>query len=119
MERYKFKFGDFTLAPSAAIGDTWEATGLGSSGNANALYYAFNLAGDLKLDRQWTWNAFNLRYRDAFDYTWITPKVTTGLTYVLNAGNSVYGNVGYSWKDTGNGLLGNKINVTFGVKRNF
>jgi hypothetical protein len=116
---YRLKFDHFTLTPSAALGDTWDSTGLGLSGNANAFYYAFYLAGDLKLDSRWTWNAFDLRYRNAFDYNWITPKVTTGLTYAMSSRSSVYSNVGYSWKDTGNGLLGDKFNVTFGVKYNF
>jgi hypothetical protein len=74
---------------------------------------------DLKLNSQWTWNIFDLRYRNAFDFTWITPKVATGLTYEWNPGNSVFGNVGYAWKDTGSGLLGDKINVGFGFRHSF
>ena len=116
---YRFDFDKFTLRPSVAIGDTGGATGLGASSTANAFYYAFYLAGDLKLNSQWTWNVFELRYRNAFDYTWITPKVATGLTYEWSAGNFVYGNVGYAWKDTGSGLLGDKINFSVGFRNSF
>ncbi|MCX5497772.1 hypothetical protein OSH11_23940 [Kaistia dalseonensis] len=116
---YKFKFDKFTLTPSVALGDTWDATGLGDNKDSNALYYAFYLAGDLKLNSQWTWNAFNLRYRDAFDYEWITPKVSTGVTYAIDSYNSVYTNAGYSWKDTGSGMKGDKMNIAFGYKRAF
>ncbi len=116
---YKFNFDSFTLRPSVAIGDTGGSTGLGASGTANAVYYALYLAGDLKLNSQWTWNMFELRYRNAFGYTWITPKVATGLTYEWSSGNFVYGNVGYAWKDAGSGLLGDKINVTLGFRHAF
>jgi hypothetical protein len=116
---YRFEFDKFTLRPSVATGDTWGATGLGASGTANAYYYALYLAGDLKLNSRWTWNMFELRYRNAFAYTWITPKVATGLTYEWSPGNFVYGNVGYAWKDTGSGLLGDKINVTVGLRHAF
>ena len=116
---YRFNFDKFTLRPSVAIGNTGGATGLGASGTANAYYYALYLAGDLELNSQWTWNMFELRYRDAFDYTWITPKVATGLTYEWSAGNFVYGNVGYAWKNTGSGLLGDKINVAVGFRHGF
>ena len=93
---YRFNFDKFTLRPSVAIGNTGGTTGLGASSTANAYYYALYLAGDLKLNSQWTWNMFELRYRDAFDYTWITPRGATGLTYEWSAGNFVYGNVGYA-----------------------
>jgi hypothetical protein len=116
---YKFNFEGFTLRPSVAIGDTGGSTGLGASGTANAAYYALYLAGDLKLNSQWTWNIFELRYRNAFEYTWITPKVATGLTYEWSSGNFVSGYVGYAWKDTGSGLLGDKINVTLAFRHSF
>ena len=62
---------------------------------------------------------FELRYRIAFDYIWITPKAATGLTYALDSNNSVYANVGYAWKDTGKGLLGDRINFSIGAQHNF
>jgi hypothetical protein len=116
---YIFDFDKFKLKPSAAIGDTGGATGLGASSTANAYYYALYLAGDLKLNSQWTWNIFEVRYRNAFEYTWITPKVTTGLTYEWSPGNFVYSNVGYAWKNTGGGLIGDKVNVAVGFRHRF
>lgn len=116
---YRFKLDRFTLTPSAGIGDTWDNTGLGPAGTSSAVYYVFYLAGDVKLDSKWTWNAFNLRWRNAFDQEWATPKVATGITYSIDSWNSLYANVGYSWKDTGAGLLGDKSNIAFGYKRGF
>ncbi len=116
---YKFKFGDFTLTPQAALGDTWDATGLGDNGTANALYYALYLAGDLKLNKEWTWNVFNARWRDAFDYQWQTPKVATGLTYNFSDQAKLNLNVGYSWKNTGSGYYGDKINIGAAMKYAF
>ena len=62
---------------------------------------------------------FELRYRNALDYTFITPKVATGLTYEWGPFRYVYGSIGYAWKDTGNGLLGDKFNVAFGYRHTF
>jgi hypothetical protein len=116
---YKIKMSDsFTLTPSAGIGDVWGDTGV-TKKNPSAVYYAFYLAGDLKLNSNWTWNMFNIRYRDAFQYRWITPKVATGVTYNINKYSALYGTVGYSWKDTGSGLNASALNVGAGVKTNF
>jgi hypothetical protein len=115
---YKIKLGNFTLTPSAGIGDVWGDSGV-TKVSPSAVYYAFYLAGDLKLDTHWTWNVFNARYRDAFNYRWITPKIATGVTYNINAYNAVYGTVGYGWKDTGSGLIPSTINVGAGYKVNF
>ncbi|MBZ9935930.1 hypothetical protein LB518_06475 [Mesorhizobium sp. BR1-1-16] len=116
---YKFKFGDFTLTPQAALGETWDATGLGDDGDSSALYYALYLAGDLKLNKQWSWNVFNLRWRDAFDYQWQTPKVATGLTYAFSDAAKLNVNLGYSWKNTGDGYYGDKINLALAMKYAF
>lgn len=116
---YRFDISTFALKPSVAIGDTSGATGLGKNENASALYYAVYLSGDLKLNSQWTWNVFDLRYRNAFDYTWITPKAATGLTYEWSPGRSVYWSAGYAWKDTGTGLKGDKINLALGLRHSF
>ncbi|SHG64242.1 hypothetical protein SAMN02745157_4592 [Kaistia soli DSM 19436] len=116
---YKFKFGDFSLSPQAALGVTWDATGLGDDGTSTAAYYALYLAGDLKLNKQWTWNIFNARWRDAFDYQWQTPKVSTGLTYAFSDAAKLNLNAGYSWKNTGDGYYGDKINLTAAVKYSF
>ena len=116
---YRFDIGNFALKPSVAIGDTSGSTGLGKAGNANAVYYALYLAGDLKLSSQWTWNMLDLRYRNAFDYTWITPKVATGLTYEWRPGSAVYWSVGYNWRDDGVGVPGKKVNIALGLKHSF
>jgi len=119
---YKIKMADwFTLTPSAGIGGIFGDTGV-TKNNPDAAYYAFYLAGDAKLSSSWTWNVFNVRYRDAFNYRWITPKVSTGLTYSLSKYAALYGTVGFSWKDTGApGNSGNpdKLNVGVGAKVNF
>jgi hypothetical protein len=124
---YKAKLNDwFTLTPSAGISGIFGDTGVDPNNKANpnpsAAYYAFYLAGDLKVNSQWTWNVFNVRYRDAFNFRWVTPKVATGLTYNINKYSALYGTVGYSWKDTG--TAGNpgdpdKLNVGIGAKINF
>jgi hypothetical protein len=120
---YKLKSGAFTLTPSAIVG-----YGFGNAPKINPAvgtdpeaYYAFAVAADVKLDDHWTWNAFNARYRNAFNVTWITPKVSTGVTYKIDGSNAVYLNVGYAWKDKGdgNGLLGDKWNVAVGYKFSF
>jgi hypothetical protein len=121
---YKINMNDaFTLTPSAGIGGVWGDTQIKASPknvNPSAAYYAFYLAGDLKLNSNWTWNVFNLRYRDAFSYTWITPKVATGITYSIDKYSALYGTVGYSWKETsGTPLNTDKLNIGAGVKANF
>jgi hypothetical protein len=121
---YKIKMNDsFTLTPSAGIGGVWGDTQIKASKtnvNPSAVYYALYLAGDLKLNSNWTWNVFNLRYRDAFSYTWITPKVATGITYNINKYSALYGTVGYSWKETtGTPLNPSVLNIGAGVKANF
>ncbi len=114
---YALRAGPFTLTPSAALGTTFEDTGFGPNGDDQAFYYAFYLAGDVDLDSHWTFNAFKLRYRDAFDYEWVTPEIDTGLTYHLDAATSLYGKGSYSWKNTGDGLNGDSITLAFGMKR--
>ena len=122
---YKFKSGPLTLTPSAILGYGFgdqpkinPAKGHGSDPDG---YYAVSLAADLKLDDHWTWNVVNARYRNAFDYTWITPKVSTGVTYKFDAADAIYANVGYAWKDKGDGkdLLSDKWNVAIGYKFSF
>ncbi len=96
------------------------AADLGNSDDG-FLYYAISGAADWKVDSHWTWNIINARYRNAFDRTWNTPKVTTGVTYNIDSTDAVYANVGYAWKDSGNGagLLGDKWNVAVGYKYSF
>ena len=122
---YKIKITDaFTLTPSLGLGYTWHDTGIikDADANANVPYYALYLAGDWKLSKQWTWNVFNFRYRNAFSTTWETPKLATGVTYNIDSANAVYASVGYSWKKTDttsapyNDLAGDKWNIGIGYK---
>ncbi len=123
---YKFKFGDFTLTPGAGIGYGW---GYSKINPANAwaeeAYYFVTLNGDWKINSNWTWNAFSLRYRDAFNVDWNTPKVATGVTYSILPSDAVYANVGYSWKNkfSHDLELGNdyadKYSISVGYKHSF
>lgn len=116
---YRFDFGRFSLTPAATLGVTWNDTGFGPSGDATTAYYAFYLAGDLALSEKLIWTMFDLRYRDAFDYVWVTPEVTTGLTYKMTEADRVYGNASYSWKGTGDGLHGDTYSFALGVEHGF
>ena len=122
---YKIKITDaFTLTPSVGLGYTWHDTGIikDADANANVPYYALYIAGDWKVSKQWTWNVFNFRYRNAFSTTWETPKLTTGVTYNIDSTNAVFASVGYSWKKTDttsapyNELAGDKWNIGIGYK---
>jgi hypothetical protein len=125
---YKFKLTDtFTLTPSLGLGYTWHDTGItkGTDTDAQVPYYALYLAGDWKLSKQWTWNVFNMRYRNAFNATWETPKVATGVTYNIDSTNAVYASFGYSWKKVEttkspyNELSADKFNIAIGYKHSF
>jgi len=131
---YKFKLDAFTLTPWAGLGYTWDATGINGNSadsiNNDAGYYVFYLEGDWAFNENWTWNVFNLRYRNAFGYTWETPKVSSGITYHIDSQNLVYANVGYAWKklsDRGGttsgpnigSLDGDKWDLAVGYKRAF
>ena len=117
---YKLKSGALTVTPSMLLGYGFgDQPRIDRTNNfAPEAYYAFAIAADVKLDDHWTWNAVNARYRNAFNVTWITPKVSTGITYKIDGSSSIYANVGYAWKDNGNGagLLGDKWNVAAGYK---
>ncbi len=120
---YKLKLDAVTLTPGVLLG-----YGFGDEPKINPAnnftsdaYWAVTLNGDLKLNSQWTWNVFSLRYRNAFDYTWITPKISTGVTYNIDKTDAVYLNIGNAWKDKGdgNGLLEDKYNIAVGYKYSF
>ncbi|MBG1231101.1 hypothetical protein [Aestuariivirga litoralis] len=120
---YKFKSGALTLTPGVLLG-----YGFGNAPKINHLvagesdlYYAVSIAADLKINDSVTWNVINARYRNAFNTTWITPKISTGVTFNIDKSNAIYANVGYAWKDAGDGkgLLADKWNVAVGYKFNF
>lgn len=125
---YRAKLSDsFSLTPSVGAGYTWQDTGIikGTNSNAGIGYYLVALAGDLKMTPKLTWNMFNVRYRNGFDATWVTPKVATGLTYDIDVHDAVYLNVGYAWKELDttkppyDKLSGDKFNIAVGYKRSF
>ncbi len=120
---YKLKLDALTLTPGVLLG-----YGFGDQPKINPAnnfspdaYWAVTLNADLKLNSQWTWNVFSLRYRNAFDYTWITPKIATGITYNIDKTDAVYLSLGNAWKDKGdgNGLLEDKYNIAVGYKYSF
>ncbi len=120
---YKLKLDAVTLTPGVLLGYGFgDEPKINPANNFNSdAYWAVTLNGDLKLNSQWTWNVFSLRYRNAFDYTWITPKVATGITYNIDKTDAVYLSVGNAWKDKGdgNGLLEDKYNIAVGYKYSF
>jgi len=122
---YKVKAGALTLTPSFLLGYGFGNApkidpSKGGAGNAEG-YYALQLAADVKLSDQFTWNAVSVRYRNAFDVTWITPKIATGITWNVSKQVALYTMVCYNWKDIGDGkgLQGDKWNVAAGFKFNF
>lgn len=114
---YSFDFGRFSFTPSVLLGDTWGGTGFGANGNSSAFYYALYADAAIRLDEHWTFNALSLRYRNAFDYTWITPEIGSGFSYKLASGTSLYGSAGYSWKDTGEGMHPDTMSLAFGIRQ--
>jgi hypothetical protein len=118
---YKWKMDALTFGVAAGLG--YQSVGVSGSGDTGPgdAYYLVTGTIDWKLNSKWTWNVINARYRNAFDYTWVTPKIATGVTYALDARQAVYTAVGYAWKDVGDGkgLLGDKINVAVGYKLGF
>jgi len=120
---YKLKLDALTLTPGVLLGYGFgDEPKINPANNFNPdAYWAVTLNADFKLNSQWTWNMFSLRYRNAFDYTWITPKVATGITYNIDKTDAVYLSVGNAWKDNGNGsgLVQDKYNIAVGYKYSF
>lgn len=119
---YKWKLNpNFSLSPSVTLGYAFgdQPKINPSDAGANEAYYALGLAADWKISSELTWNVVNLRYRNAFSETWITPKVSSGFTYALSPTASLYGTIGESWKDTGSGSKSDKFALAFGIKAAF
>jgi predicted porin len=119
---YKYKASPtFSVPFSATLGYAF-----GDSPNIDPLdpksteaYYAFNVGADYKIDKALTWNVIDVRYRDAFNQDWYTPKVTTGFNYEMSPTGSVNASFGKSWKDTGKGLKNDKFSFGLGLKYKF
>lgn len=124
---YKYKLDAFTITPSIGFGYAIGTPKIivGSTHTTDsAPYYLVQLAGDYKIDSSWTLNVFSFRYRNSFDGYWVTPKVSTGVTYSISPADAVYVNVGYAWKNTlGDFDLGHdyadKSNIAVGYKHSF
>jgi hypothetical protein len=123
---YSVKVNDtFSVPLSAGVGYVWDTRAASSAlRDEQWAYYTFSAGLNVKFDQHWTWNAINARYRDAFEGDWITPKVTTGVTYTIDPNNAVYANVGYAWKTGAGGSVApdigpDKWNLTFGYKIGF
>ena len=124
---YKFKFDAITITPTLGLGyavGTPKVIVGASHTTDSAPYYLVTLAGDYKLNASWTLNVFNVRYRNSFDGYWVTPKISTGVTYSISPSDAVYVSVGYAWKNTlGNFDLGHdfadKSNIAIGYKHSF
>lgn len=101
---YKIRLTDpFSLTPSAVIGYAFgEEPKIDSDDpEKQAFYYAIKLAADLEITPDLTWNIIEVRYRDAFSYTWKTPKIQTGFTFAVGERSKVNVNAGTSWKNVG------------------
>lgn len=76
---YTHNFGAFALTGMAGIGQHF----IESDDPSNFPYYFFSVAADIPFTRQFTWTAFKLRYRNAFDTAndYNTPEIATGISY--------------------------------------
>lgn len=94
---YTYDFGAFSLTGGAGIGQHFIQT----DDPSNFPYYYFTLAGAVPLNDKWTWNAFRLRYRNAFDNSndYNTPEAAMGITYSLNAHNTISLYIERDWND--------------------
>ena len=116
---YTFNIGILSLQPQLGLGVTWDATGLGDNGNSSALYYALYLNSSVPLTSRLTWNWLQFEWRNAFAYRWITPSLGTGVSYQLDAADTLFGGFSYSWTDTGQPSDADNAGVTFGIARSF
>ena len=94
---YRIHFNPtLSVIGSLGFGEHFTTTGIGGT----FPYYVLRAGADVTLDKAWTWNAVAFRYRDAFEprYNFKTPQLGTGLTYKLDAHNSVSGTVQYNWR---------------------
>lgn len=151
---YKFKVLDsFTITPGVGLGYSWGWSKINNpsqspgtlptvastcksnyaadaAGNYDSCfdpeaYYQFTLAGDWKINSEWTWNVFNIRYRDSFQGNWNTPKVSTGVTYNVTPDDAIYVSAGLAFKNAYSHTMQvstdyeDAANITFGYKHAF
>jgi len=106
--------GSWSMPVSAGVGYLWDEDPANKPSPTFA-YYVINAGLNMRISDSWTWNAVSARWRDAFEGGWQTPKVSTGLTYLIDRRQSIYANVGYAWK---NGEP-DKISLTAGYRFGF
>jgi hypothetical protein len=103
----------WTFAASAGLGYTFDSNGANLPAQDYG-YYVVYVGWAAKMSKHWTWNAVTARWRDAFIGGWQTPKVTTGLTYVIDTHNSAYANLGLSWRNSDPHLLSIAVGFRYG-----
>lgn len=94
---YTHAFGIVALTGMAGIGQHF----IENDEPTSFTYYYFTVALDIALNDNWTWNAVAARYRNAFDTAndYDTPELATGITYKIDAANSVSVKIERDWKD--------------------
>jgi hypothetical protein len=94
---YRVPFGAaFSVIGSAGLGEHWQ-----QNPNLDFPYYVLRVAADFKLSQSITWNVISYRFRDAFDRNenYDTPQVATGVTFNIDAQNSISAKIMRNWKD--------------------
>jgi hypothetical protein len=109
--RLPLNFG-FSLTGTVGLGEHWR-----NDPNVSFPYYLLRLSVDFALSQDITWNTISYRFRDAFDHSenYDTPQVATGLTWNLDAKNSISAKITRNWKDGQPSSTG----VSLGFKQRF
>ncbi|MBS7554785.1 outer membrane beta-barrel protein [Ancylobacter dichloromethanicus] len=110
---YTVNLEKLALTGSVGVGQHF----IHSDDSENFPYYYVSLAGALPINDKWTWNAFRLRYRNAFDSDndYNTPEVATGVSYKVDGHNSLSLMVVYDWSESEPSYTG----LEFGYKYHF
>jgi hypothetical protein len=97
---------------SAGLGEHWR-----ENPSTYFPYYVLRIGADLELNQNITWNAISYRFRDGLDRddNYDTPQVATGMTFKLDAQNSIAVKVMRNWKDNQPSSTG----VSLGFKQKF
>lgn len=84
---YTYDLGTLALTGTVGIGQHF----IHSDDSRSFPYYYLTLAGAVPISEKWSWTMFRLRYRNAFDTSnrYDTPEVATGVSYKIDAHNSV------------------------------
>jgi hypothetical protein len=110
---YRVPLNDaFSVIGSAGLGEHWQ-----QDPSAGFPYYVLRIAADFKLSQAITWNVISYRFRDSFDRNdnYDTPQVATGLTFNVDAQNSISVKIMRNWRDGEPSSTG----VSLGFKQRF